>query len=960
MNKDANRATHADADDSVNESPRYAVGIDLGTTNCALAFVDNEGDDASSWQVDDFSVPQWVDFGVRESRLTLPSFHYQCTDAERSGASLQMAWDTATTDRCVGTLARTAGQRHPGRRIQSAKSWLSHDGVDRSAAFLPWHGDPTADRLSPVEASAAYLRHLRSAWDHAHPDHLLGEQDVVVTLPASFDEVARELTVQAAKQAGLPRLHLLEEPQAAFYGWIDREGGDWHESVRPGDLVLVCDVGGGTTDLTLIRVKPASTASSESAGSDATQTVQFHRVAVGNHLILGGDNLDLAIAKFAEQKLLQGMSDAGPDELSPSQWDRLIGASRTAKEIMLADDRPVEYTIHLPGEGSGLLSGGLQVTLSDEEIDRVVLDGFFPVVDFADKPQTGASGFQEFGLPYAADAAITRHLAAFLNEHRHSGIDDDDETAQTHPTLVLFNGGVMSSSRLQDRIVDSIQRWFDHTPKVLTPARLDLAVARGAAYYAMVRRGKGVRIAANLGRSYYLQVEQDPPAGLVLIPGSAQPGQIFTADSQPLTMQLGTPVQFPVWVSSTRLADQADQVVSIDNQSMSALPPVRTAVKGRRRNDDRAVAVRLEAELSEIGTVAIHCVQVDSRQRWKLDFDIRSTLETDREAHQSSGEAAGIVDQAVVQQASECIASVFDSEQTGTLKPGKLVKELQRVIGEHRSSWPPSLLRELWQSLMDLESGRRTDATREARWLNLAGYCLRPGYGVAVDDWRVAETWRRVHGKIAFPAAASRLETLILWRRIAGGLTSAQQNQLSNTWQSILVGKTNVPANEAIEAWRLIASLEQIAVDQKIRFGNAAVADLQRPKRAAQHPTLVWSIGRLGSRRPVAGVMSSIVPRRQAEIWCDDLIRFGRSNSETLAPETGTMLQLALVQLARRTGDRFVDLSQSDRDQVTSYLRQNCASEHYVQLVQSGGDLASEEQDAVFGESLPLGIRLNG
>jgi len=287
---------HAGMSDDVHEEapPRFIVGIDLGTTNCAVCFVDTE---ATQWQVELFRVAQWVDLGQWERRDTLPSFHYEWTPEELAGPPHRLPWQTErhspqASTTCVGVFARDAGARHPGRRASSAKSWLSHDGVDRTAKLLPWHGDAEVQRLSPVDVAAAYLNHIRDAWDDAHPEHPLAEQDVIITLPASFDEVARELTVRAAKQAGLPRVYLIEEPQAAFYAWIDRQihdhGEDWQRQVTPGQLILVCDIGGGTTDLTLIRVRAA-------AGGQ----VQFHRVAVGKHLILGGDNLDLAIAKRA-------------------------------------------------------------------------------------------------------------------------------------------------------------------------------------------------------------------------------------------------------------------------------------------------------------------------------------------------------------------------------------------------------------------------------------------------------------------------------------------------------------------------------------------------------------------------------------------------------------------------------------------------------------------------------------
>ncbi|MEM9644489.1 MAG: Hsp70 family protein, partial [Planctomycetota bacterium] len=826
-------------DDSL---PRFCVGIDLGTTNCAVAYVDTippeteePTDAATARAVQTFKIPQWVEFGSRERRETLPSFYYELTTAESESVTTGHAWDDPDDDSnvssVVGVLARDRGSRNPGRRIQSAKSWLSHDAVDRSAPFLPWHGDEDVEKLSPVQATAAYLRHLRQSWDHAHPDDLLAQQDVVVTLPASFDEVARELTIVAAKRAGLPRIHLLEEPQAAFYGWIDREGDSWQDTVTPGDLILVCDVGGGTTDLTLIRVKPAQTSPTEKhlvdaheGGCDATaqvlgspqdgthqrvapvqpspDKVQFHRVAVGKHLILGGDNFDLALAKFVEQKITGGTTpnderESDRDEtgfnpqpsqtppLTADQWSRLIGAARQAKEKLLGSDRPDSVTVHLPNSGSRLIGSAIQTELTSAESDHVLVDGFFPDVDLHDAPLVGDSGFQEMGLPYAADPAITKHLAEFLRQHRDSGIDEGDENAATHPTHVLFNGGVMSATRLQDRIVDSLNRWFGHRPRVLTPARLDLAVSRGAAYYAQVRRGVGVRIAANLGRSYYIQVHQSPPRGIVLIPGNAEPGQVFQTEGHPLELQVGIPVQFPMWVSSVRLADRPGALVELDEQQMSLLPPVRTALVTGKKRQSRTEKVQVEAELSEIGTVGIRCVEVATQKKWKLEFDIRSTLETDREAHQGSGEAVGIVDQDVLDAGVQCIQHVFGTpcERSGAeppteSKPGKLVKTLQNLVGQNKRDWPPSMLRRFWQALVDEEPGRRRSEAHEARWLNLVGYCLRPGYGVAVDDWRVSESWRRLHGKLAHAVPGTRLETLILWRRIGAGLSNTQQQQL--------------------------------------------------------------------------------------------------------------------------------------------------------------------------------------
>ncbi|WP_442505503.1 Hsp70 family protein [Novipirellula sp. SH528] len=932
------------ADELETRPSRYVVGIDLGTTNCALCFIDTEKE---PWSTETFPIAQWVDFGQCENRETLPSFHYELTSDEGAGGQ-QLPWQDEAASYCVGVLARDAGHRHPGRRAASAKSWLSHEGVDRTADLLPWHGDADVTRLSPVDASSRYLDHLRSAWDHAHPEDPLAQQDVVITLPASFDEVARELTVAAAKKAGLSRVYLIEEPQAAFYAWIDRQKDEWQKSVQPGQLILVCDIGGGTTDLTLIRVR---------AAGESGDQIQFHRVAVGDHLILGGDNLDLAVAKLAEAKITKNQPD---NPLSPSQWDRLVQVSRTVKETMLQADRPASYTINLPSEGSKLLGGSTQVQVSDAEIDAVLMDGFFPQVDLDATAIAGDSGFQEFGLPYAADAAITRHLAEFLNTHRRTGLDEQDDNSAERPALVLFNGGVMSAPAVRQRIVESLTRWFagdeaGWKPRVLEAPRLDLAVAQGAAYYAGVRRGHGVKIAANLGRSYYMQVADNPPQGLCLIPGTAEAGQRFRADGHPLELQIGSPVQFPLWVSSTRLADSVGTLIEIDRKEVSPLPPICTAlVQGKRRSDE-TIKVVIESELSEIGTVGLFCVDTDSSKRWRLEFDIRSTLETDRDAHAGTGESRGIVDSDTVAQCAAAIESVFGDSAT-KLKPNQLVKRLQEITETHRNNWPPSLLRDQWQFLLDNQKGRRQSAQHESRWLNLVGFCLRPGYGVAVDDWRVSQVWRAVHNKLVFPAAASRTESMILWRRISGGLTAGQQVQLAAPWISALKNRTRkVEPHEASEAWRLIGSLERLPVGDKVTLGRIAIEAISNKKNEKIRHALLWAIGRLGSRQPLYGPLNGCVGASEVGDWIESLISLDRS-TDTAAHESVWML--ALVQIARMTGDRYRDLSPQVRSEVIEYLESKSAPPHYLELLKNVGRLESEEEAAIFGDSLPLGIRL--
>lgn len=950
---------------AVETRPRYVVGIDLGTTNCAVAYVDSE---QTPWQVRIFEIPQWTDWGQFERRTTLPSFHYQLTEQGRSACTAGLPWESEPPHSVVGVLARDAGSQQPGRRIASAKSWLSHDGVDRSADLLPWHGDVEVARMSPVAVSAAYLGHIRAAWDNAYPEAPLAEQDVVVTLPASFDEVARELTVAAAKQAGLPRIFLIEEPQAAFYAWIDHHRDDWQQLAAAGQTILVCDIGGGTSDFTLIRVRSAGGSAGENSVGD--QTVQFHRVAVGDHLILGGDNLDLALAKFAEQRL------SGDNPLPPRDWDRLIQACRDAKETLLGANPPEQISVTLAGAGSRLIGGARSLEISRREVAEVLVDGFFPRVDRDARPREGESGFREFGLPYASDPAITRHLAAFLSEHARAGLSEQElqQASVTgsdpgRPDLVLFNGGVMNAPQLRERIVESISGWYGDAaghwrPTVLEANRLDLAVAQGAAYFGMVRRGQGVRIAANLGRSYYMQVADSPPETMCLIPGSAEAGQTYTPDA-PLRLQVGQPVQFPLWVSSTRLADAAGTMVALQREQLSPLPPIRTVLKRGRQRSSEQITVRIETGLSEIGTLGLYCVDQDTGKRWKLEFDIRATLETDRALHRGSGEAEGIVDSETADACAAVLRATFGNagpagrslpagEATVAagepIAPSKVVRKLREAADLDRSAWPPSLLRELWSVLMRWEAGRRQSAAHETRWLNLVGYCLRPGYGMAVDDWRVGEVWRAVHGKLAFATPGSRTESLILWRRIAGGLTAGQQQQLAAPLRSQLTGGGGkLAAHEAAELWRLVGALECLDADVKRSLAAAGLRELGRKKAAPYHDAVLWAMGRLLTRRPVYGPLNTVVP---AEVAAELLEGVMAGESEA------AMRQLAVMQAARHTGDRFLDLDAAARRRALGWLRQQEAPPRYLEAVERGGQLSAQDATAVFGESLPLGIQL--
>ncbi|MEQ9406764.1 MAG: Hsp70 family protein [Fuerstiella sp.] len=951
----------SDADASERGQPRFVVGIDLGTTNSAVGYVDTDAAD-QAWHVETLLIPQLVAPGQAEALPTLPSFHYEPADGELAASERQLPWATDQADGLVGAFARDHGIQVPGRMIASAKSWLCHPGVDRTAGILPWQGSDDVSRLSPVEVSSRFLSHLVHAWNQHFPDFPLAEQTVVLTIPASFDEVARNLTIQAAQKAGLPRVLLIEEPQAAFYAWIDRHRHDWEQQVQPGQKILVCDVGGGTTDFTLIRVR---------AGQDGT--VVFHRVAVGEHLILGGDNLDLALAHFLERKFQQ----EGTPQLTPRQWSVLVRVSRQVKEALLSDDAPEEFTVSLPGSGSRLIGGSLQTQVTRQQVTDELVEGFLPITEFTDVPRQNASGFREFGLPYAADSAMTRYLAAFLHMHAETAAENrmlQDDVHAARPDIVLFNGGLFESPVLKQRMLQAISEWFttgDQSwhPKVLDCERLDLAVAHGAACYGMVSRGVGVRISAGLPRTYYLGVDTaEGHSAICLVPAGTEPGTDLEPPEQTFHLQTGSPVEFPVFYSGTRLTDATGVIVPADREQLTALPPIRTVIRSRTNGaadqDSKAtVSVQVNARLTEIGTLDLWCAGVDTKERWKLQFDVRSAVQTDVAAHEAGeAEAEGIVGDDTLASVERLLTSVFG--QSGGEKPGGLARRIGREIGMSRADWPTSMLREIWRTLIELEAGRRQSPAHEAAWLNLLGFALRPGFGFALDDWRIETTWDVIRGRLIHTTSEVRNQWWIMWRRIAGGLSGGQQNataspllsSIRQTAQQIRTGRGKGGAialheKDAAEIWRALGAFEQLPPSVRRELGDIILQLLDRPRMQTVREPMVWALGRLGSRVPFNGNAQSIVNPETAARWLRQLLASRLEDVQSVP--------LAVMQLARRTGDRMTDLPDDVRDEAARYLKEMGGYRRFIRLIRDGGTTDAETQAALFGDSLPLGLKMH-
>lgn len=586
-----------------------SFGIDLGTTNCALAFA-SVTEDGEETEFGTFDVPQLVDSGQIETRPTLPSFLYLPSSHEIGGMDLALPWDEVNLT-AVGTYGRKEGSMKPDRVISSAKSWLSQESVERRKAILPWKGAEDLKKLSPVEASTEYLRHLCQAWKFTHPEQPLDEAEVVLTVPASFDAVARDLTAEAARTAGLSRVTLLEEPQAAFYAWLENAGEDWREQVTKGDLILVCDIGGGTTDLTLIEVR-------EEDGD-----LELERVAVGNHILLGGDNMDLTLAFTVSQRL-----KAEGTKLDSWQFQVLTYGCREAKEKLLGSSELDEHSITIPGRGSSLIGGSVQVTVTREEAEKVLLNGFFPEVELGEVP-TGKRkvGLTEIGLPYETDAAISRHLSGFLGDRR--------------PTAVLFNGGVFQASGMRQRLLDITEMWFDEPLKVLQGTDLDLAVARGAARYGLVKGGHGIRIRGGLPRAYYIGVElampaipgMEPPIKAVCVaPQGMEEGTSLAIPEQEFGLVVGEPVEFPFLGSTEKNEDEAGTVhEEWEDEGLEQIAAIGATLGADEEEDAEnqhqagtSVPVRLETVATEIGTLELYCVEKDGPGRWKLEFNVRT------------------------------------------------------------------------------------------------------------------------------------------------------------------------------------------------------------------------------------------------------------------------------------------------------------------------------------------------
>ena len=612
-------------DKSLIAPKRFSVGIDLGTTHCVVSYVElaESGDVEFPQQV--MAIPQLTLPGVVEDSFQLPSFLYQAHEAELAAGSTSLPW-TIKPDYLVGEIARNLGSKTPIRLVSSAKSWLCHAGVDCKAPILPVNAPEEVERISPFQATTAYLQHIRDAWQNLHPESPLNKQDLVITVPASFDPAARELTIEAARLVGLEQAILLEEPQAALYSWIEKHQSNWRTQVTCGDIILVIDVGGGTTDLSLIAV-------TEKGGN-----LELTRVAVGDHILLGGDNMDLALAYTVKAKL-----EKEGKRIEPWQLQALTHSCRDAKEKIFNNFTIDGIPIVIASRGSSLMSGNLRTELTREEVINVLVEGFFPKVAITERPVNPTrTGLRASGLPYAQDAAISRHLAAFLAKQQNAtdeikDINLPEHATFLHPTAVLLNGGVLKANTLADRLMEVLNSWLvaEQAPeaRLLAGADLDLAVARGAAYYGFVRKGKGVRIKGGTAAAYYVGIESSMPAvpglapdlvALCIAPFGMEEGTREELPDDEFGLVVGEPVRFRFFASTTRREDKVGTRLDYwSNEELSELDELDITLPEEGRRSGEVVAVNLCAAVTEVGTLELQAVSLKDSSRWKIEFDVR-------------------------------------------------------------------------------------------------------------------------------------------------------------------------------------------------------------------------------------------------------------------------------------------------------------------------------------------------
>jgi molecular chaperone DnaK (HSP70) len=953
-----------------NKAPDFLIGIDLGTTNTVVAYADM-AKPLNPKNSHIFEIEQLIAPGEVAKRPQLPSFRYHPTKGELSEHDTLLPWTEKLANELpmviVGEWARDLGAKVDGRQVVSAKSWLSHPHVDRSADILPWGGTEDAYKVSPILASASYLFHVRQAWNTAHPRALIEDQEVVITIPASFDESARAFTVEAAKLAGMPNILLLEEPQAVCYDWYARQGDDAQAQLKKFKLLLVCDVGGGTTDLSLIKIS-----------HDKQKALTLTRIGVGNHLMLGGDNIDLALAHTIEQKINQPSEQTNKPivkKLSTSSLSQLIQQTRQAKEALLSENPPESKKVTLLGSGSKLIGKSKSYLLSRAEVNDLALDGFFPLTTINEHPIKRRSAMIEFGLPYAPDPAVSKYLAQFISEHQAACRDalglstDCQQNAETiaTPDALLLNGGVFNSAALDQRAQDLLTKWHHNEITLLENNSPDLAVAQGAVAYAKARRGAQLKIGGGSARTFFLALEKtDTQQQIIcLLPKGTEENQEFLLKNRQFSLRLGQPVQFNLLSSTADNHYQAGELISINNEAMTdqhfiSLPPLIVALNSDTSHktqvehssskaiENNDIEVSLATTLTEVGTLQLDCVS-NNEQRWHVEFQVRKNGSS-----KVAGEATLPTAFSSVQQH---LKTVFhkNKKQADPKAIKTLRIDIEKQLGK-RDSWDIPILRALFDQLLDSHKNKQHSSAHERVWFNLAGYSLRPGFGYPADEWRIEQVWKLHQQGLQFDNdTQSWIDWWTFWRRAAGGLNALQQASLFKDIKKFINPSALTSRKLQVEAKqksyedmvKLVASLEHLAIQDKIQVSHWLLKRLEKP---AETKTSWWALGRIASRIPFHGSTHNVIPKESIQNWLPQLLKADWKKEQYIA--------FSAVLISRMSGDRARDIDEAWRQKIIKKLKAAKAPNSWIEMLEQVKELDEKEAKRVFGEGLPPGLIL--
>ncbi len=931
----------------------FSIGIDLGTTNSAIAYTRLTDDQSVS---ETFHPPQWESLTSLAASATLPSFLYFPTGAEAAQAGL----DEGNAQWMVGGFARKQSAETPGRVVHSAKSWLCHHAVDRSADFLPWGSDilTEAEKISPLYASALILASLKASWDQHFadlgPQGALASQQVTITVPASFDAAAQTLTLEAARMAGFPEdVRLIEEPQAAFYRWLESQGdGREFEKTLPlgdtGKHVLVVDIGGGTSDFSLFHL----THGEEGSGP------KIERTAVSDHILLGGDNVDLALAHTIHARL-----EGQGHELGGAQWPFLVARCRDLKERVLATEGEDDeaFPISIPGRGSSLLASTLTGSISRADIMAMLLDGFFPRCAATDEPARSHAALKEWGLPYASDSGVTRYLAEFLSHQQ--PID-----------AVLFNGGTLYPEVLRNRLAALIGEWQESAcPLVLENTEPDLAVARGAARHGWLTSREQLQIEAGAARALYLEVQQShqkAPSVVCILPRGAALEQESVVALKGLKLRVNQPVRFQTYYSTKRGRDRAGDMVSLKKGPFHSLPPLQTVV---RLADEVAplgdhVPVQLRARMNALGLLQVSCESLleDLKESWPLDFNLRAvTVGVTDVSEEGAVALAGDpgVPAAKLEDALQLLRRQFrPAKQASSSKkakkagkaervtPGRVFKALEEALELPKSDWNWMLVRGLWPAMEATREGRRRSIEHEETWLSVTGYLLRPGFGAELDEDRVDTLWQILQSGLAHPGKRIKLQEYILWRRLAGGLSKERQEQLLKGELDRLEQAKNPPA----ELVRMAGSFERLPQETKRRLANRFLERIVDQLDTGQSAdAYLVALTLLLNRAPLHAGPEAVTPPELVEQAYDRLRGFDweEDRLREVCP--------LFLRAARVVDNPYLDVAKPVRKKIAAQLEKAGMAPMKVVPVRDYAPLEKADRAGLLGEALPPGIVLD-